>query len=115
MSIFEKVRSAIQSVIGFFSTLNDLGAKHSQEIREFVIETADELERWIPDSGFGNVKVMAFDAALKVFLEVMQEDNDLSNEEAAGLWRLAHVLLTGYIAGEKAKHNWDAASSQGGE
>ncbi len=106
MSILEKIKQVFTAVDEFITGTNNIVGKHGPEVKEFVIDTAEKLEQWIPDHGFGDVKLMAFDGALKIFVDVIRERESTTDAEAKGIWELAHFLLNGYVASQKAKGAW---------
>lgn len=109
MSFINKVSSAISRAINALKELltrtNTIAAKYGPQLREFVINTADQLEQAIPDSGMGNVKLAMFDGALRVFVQVMREEENIPDEEMAGIFQFAHFILEGYLATKKAKES----------
>lgn len=106
MNMFEKISAAISKAFtvlrDVLTKTNDLAKKYGPQLREFVISTADELEKAIPDSGFGNVKLMMFDGALKVFIEAMREQEEVPDKDMGAIYEFAHFLLEGYLASKKA-------------
>lgn len=109
MSVFEKIGRALTKAFtvirGVFSAVEGAASKYGPQLREFVVTTAEDLERIIPDSGFGNVKLMAFDGALKVFIDAMKEEGEVRDEDVPAIWEFAHLLLEGYLAAKKAKNS----------
>lgn len=99
------LNKAFNRVKAILTRVDTAATRYGPQLREFVITTADELERLIPDHGFGNVKLMAFDGALKVFVDIMKEDGEAKDEDVAGIWEFAHLILEGYIAAKKAKES----------
>lgn len=107
-----KVLNILSSIFSFINGANRVAKERTPAIREFVITTADQLEQWIPDGGMGSVKLAVFDGALKVFVDTLKQEENVSEEESSGVWDLAHFILEGYIAGKKAKETLDAAKSE---
>ena len=102
MSIIERLRTAFAGVKAVIQQTAAIAIKYGPELRLFVIETAEELSILIPDHGYGNVKLMAFDMALKIFLDQLKATG-ADDKEIKGVWDLAHVLLEGHVAAKKAR------------
>lgn len=109
MSIFEKISTAIARAFAVLNSVitrtNTIAKSYGPQLREFVVDTAEELEKAIPDSGFGNLKLMMFDGALKVFVDAMKEQEEMRDEEMNGIYEFAHFLLEGYLAAKKASES----------
>lgn len=95
---FDSVISKIKKGMDFLSALVQYAAK----LRPFVITTATELEALIPDNGMGNIKLLAFDQALKIFIAASDMPANAS-DEGGPVWSVAHWLLEAYLAAQKAK------------
>lgn len=94
------------SVIGYLKRGFDFGialVRYAAKLRPFVVSTAVELEALIPDSGMGNVKLLAFDQALKVFVAASADFDADDVEEGGDIWTVAHWLLEAYLAAQKAR------------
>ena len=113
-NIFDRIGNALSRVFGFvrtvFNATNKAAGRFAPVLREFVVETADRLETLIPDGGMGNIKLMAFDGALKLFVDEMRKEGELDDEEVGGVWEFAHVLLEGHLAAKKAAEKFKKES-----
>lgn len=95
---FTRIIAKIRKGMDFLGGVIQYAAK----LRPFVVTTATELESLIPDSGLGNIKLLAFDQALKIFVaatDMPAKDAD----EGGSIWTVAHWLLEAYLAAQKAK------------
>jgi hypothetical protein len=109
MKIIDAIKNAFSTLRDFITGTNAIATQYGPQIREFVVATAEDLEQWIPDHGFGNIKLMAFDGALKIFVDTLKEKDGATEDDAQGIWKLAHFFLDGYVASQKAKGAWKAA------
>lgn len=96
---FESVRKVLQGGWNFVVGVH----KYAAKLRPFVVVTAQELEALIPDSGMGNVKLLAFDQALKVFVAASSDFDEEDVEEGGQLWTVAHWLLESWLAAQRVQ------------
>jgi hypothetical protein len=96
---FSRLIGAAKKGIDFLTAL----AKYAATLRPFVIQAATELEQLIPDSGMGNIKLAAFDQALKIFVASSSQIDAPDVEEGAPIWIVAHWLLETYLSAQQAR------------
>ena len=96
---FKKILGVLKRGFDFGQAL----ALYAGKLRPFVMTTAAELEALIPDSGMGNIKLLAFDQALKVFVAATADFDGKDVQEGDSLWTVAHWLLEATLAAQKAR------------
>jgi hypothetical protein len=96
---FKKVVGVLKRGFDFGQAL----VRYAGKLRPFVLTTAAELESLIPDSGMGNIKLLAFDQALKVFVAASSDFEEQDVQEGDTVWTVAHWLLEVYLAAQKAR------------
>ena len=107
--LFKKIVGLLQRGFDFGQGLVLYAAK----LRPFVVATASELESLIPDNGMGDVKLLAFDQALKIFVAASADFDGKEVRQGDSLWTVAHWLLEAYLAAQKARATVRAASPAG--
>ena len=100
------MKDFFKNVVAVLKRGFDFGAgivKYAAKLRPFVVSTASELEDLIPDSGFGDLKLIAFDQALKIFVAVSADFPEQDVEEGGTIWTVAHWLLEAYLSAQKMR------------
>jgi len=95
---FSKIFGLLQGSYNFGDALVLYAAK----LRPFVVTAAKELDALIPAGGMGDVKLMAFDEALKVFVAANADFDHKAVAIGDNLWTVAHWLLEAYLSAQKA-------------